>query len=90
MTGLDRDKLEFPQTFIVKIIFTSALGDQVNRSGISGVLDRLRIPHGEITSLQSSKGSYTSYHVSITIGTYALFQQVYTDLQRLDGVKLVI
>ncbi len=84
------ENLRFPVNFDLKVIMISRGDDEENRVKLRALLDRLSILYREWRSKKSSKGNYISISINVTISSRYIFDSLYADLRKLEGIKFAI
>lgn len=84
------ENLRFPINFDLKVIMVSRGDDEEKRNKLKALLERLSIPHREWRSKKSSKGNYISISINVTINSRYVFDSLYADLRKLEGIKFAI
>jgi len=86
----NRESLHFPVNYDLKVIMVSHGNDEKNRSKVKAILERLSIPNSDWRSKKSSKGNYISISINVTINSRYVFDSLYADLRKLEGIKFAI
>ncbi len=87
---LSKADIDFPVNFDLKIIVTSAKESEEHRKELESVLSDLDIPCSNWRERVSSKGSYLSYTVNVTVMSRELFDRMYLTFREKDYIKTVI
>ncbi|MBI9101498.1 MAG: DUF493 domain-containing protein [Spirochaetales bacterium] len=85
-----RGELEFPLSYVLKVIFTDAENEINHTTDLESLLDSLTIPRGTVSSKQSGKGKYVSLSIPVDIESRDKFDNLYRSLNTLPAVKCAI
>jgi len=80
------EKIKYPVSFDLKVIMDKKKTDKENIAVIEKLLKESNIPFKDFRKKQSSKGTYTSYTVGITMDTQEILEKLYIDLKVISGV----
>lgn len=83
-------EIEFPVTFVLKAVMDKLGSDEVNMEIIQMVLDNNEIKSKFKNSVNSSKGTYTSYHYEVTLISKLQMETMYAELKTLPGLKFAL
>ena len=86
---VDAARLEFPLSFVMKIIMLAA-GEGENRAKLVSVFDEIGVPHSEWAEKASGAGRYVSYSVMVTAEHRELFLLVHEKVAKVPGVRYVL
>jgi putative lipoic acid-binding regulatory protein len=82
-------EIEFPVTFDIKIIRIAAL-DIKGKEEISEIFNKCKILHKNWRTKASSKGTYNSYTIAVTIDNENQMTLLYERLKELKGIKWAV
>lgn len=84
------ERISFPVTFDLKVIMDATIPDSVNEANIEALLGGLQIRNRHTRHRLSSSGRYMSYTYSVTIESYQVLSNLYSDLKTLPGLKFAV
>ncbi len=84
------EKIRYPINFDLKVIMDKKKTDEENIASLEGLLKKSNIPYSDFRKKQSSKGTYTSYTVNITMNSQDILEKFYADLKIIPGVIYAI
>ncbi|MCH5150849.1 MAG: DUF493 domain-containing protein [Spirochaetales bacterium] len=84
------NKLKFPVSYEMRVIMETIENDEINIKAIQTVLEQLRIPHRNWNHRRSSEAKYTSYSVTVMVRNHDTLKNLYTELNKIPGVKHAI
>lgn len=80
------EKIQYPVIFDLKVIMDNKRDDTENMAMIESLLKESDIPYKDFRKKKSSKGTYTSYTVNVTMNSQQILEKFYKDLKDLEGV----
>lgn len=87
---MEKETLEFPQSFTIKLIVENILTDRENKNNIEAILLSENI-QGENWSYKLSKeGKYVSHNVAVTVVDQNQMARLYEKIKVLPHIKYAI
>ncbi len=87
---MEKETLEFPQSFTIKLIVENVLTDKENKKNIEAILMSENI-QGENWSYKLSKeGKYVSYSIAVTVVDQNQMSRLYDKIKDLPYIKYAI
>jgi len=83
-------QLEFPVTYRLKAVMTTALSDAENRRQLNDVFEKLKIGYVYHGKNRSGKGTYVSFTVEVTLNDRKTMEQLYFALKEIDNLKFAL
>ena len=88
MSDIFKDReLEFPLSYDLKVIYTGAERSAEHLADLEGILEGLKIPHGQGRFRNSGQGRYVSISVPVKIADRPLFDLLYLRLKSCPEIK---
>ena len=82
--------LRFPVNFPLKAMMDATIDDDVNKARLVDVFQQLEIKYLYSDKKISSKGKYVSFTYKIKVMNKTQFDQLYTLLHRIEGLKYAL
>ncbi len=82
-------EIEFPVTFDIKIIRVAST-DANGKEELLEIFENVGVSHQNWRNKASSKGTYNSYTISVTIYNEIQMSSLYDRLKELEGVKWAV
>lgn len=86
----DSDKIEFPVSFVLKLVMTSDKNKAGQKDRITALLNRMNVVHLFQEEKPSAKGNYLSYSILVTLIDQAQMKGMYEALKLLPDIKMAI
>jgi len=87
---VNRETLDFPQSFTIKIIVENVLTDKENKKNIEAVLMSENIKGTDWSSKLSKEGKYLSYNVGVTVAEKSQMDRLYGKIKDIPNIKYAI
>ena len=84
------EKVKYPVKFDLKVIMDNNLSEEENQQKIIQVLTQNKIPFSDWSSKMSSKNTYISLTVNVTIKSQKILEDLYNDLREIPEVKYAV
>ena len=83
-------KILFPVIYDLKVIMDSLSTEEKHRNDLSKIFLELDIPFKNWRSKLSSKKTYVSFTVKVKINSQSTLDKLYSEIKKLDSVKMAI
>ena len=87
---MDRETLQFPQSFTIKLIVENVLTDKENRKNIEAVFLSENINGTDWSTKLSREGKYISYNVAVSVDDKEQMDHLYGKIKDLPHIKYAI
>lgn len=87
---MNRETLDFPQGFTIKIIVENVLTDKENKKNIEAILLSENIKGSDWSRKLSKEGKYLSYNVGVTVSDKEQMGRLYGKIKNLPHIKYAI
>lgn len=84
------EQVEFPVSYILKVVLTMSTEGESSEKQIESILLRLKIPFSFVEVKMSSRQTYISHSIRVTLLDKAQMDDLYEALRQLPGIKLAI
>ncbi|MDP2236300.1 MAG: DUF493 domain-containing protein [Bacteroidales bacterium] len=83
-------KIEFPITYVLKVITNFIKTKEQHQKEIEDIFLRQKVPFDFLIAKKSSKETYISFSIRVTLINKLQMDHLYQDLGKLPGVKLAL
>jgi putative lipoic acid-binding regulatory protein len=87
---MEKETLEFPQSFTIKLIVENVLTDKENKKNIEAVLLSENIQGDDWSYKLSKEAKYVSYNVGVTVADQQQMTRLYGKIKDLPYIKYAI
>ena len=87
---MNRESLDFPQSFTIKIIVENILTDRENRKNIEAVLMSENMKGSDWSTKLSKEGKFLSYNVGVTVVDKNQMGRLYGKIKDISHIKYAI
>lgn len=84
------EQIEFPVTYILKVVLQLSNDSSKSEKEIETLLDRLKIPFSFLEARISSKQTYISHNIRVTLINKAQMDELYENLKQIPGIKFAL
>ncbi len=85
-----KEKVKYPVKFGLKVFMDNNISEKENQEKIKQVLEKNNIPYSGWSSKVSSKNTYISLTVNVTIDNQKILEDLYKDLREIPEVKYAV
>ncbi len=83
-------EIEFPVTYVLKVVVTNNMTEEHHKQLISEILLRKKIPFNFESTKPSTKGTYLSFSIMVTLLDKKQLEELYAELKTLPWIKMAI
>ncbi len=83
-------KIEFPITYVLKVITNFIKTKEQHQKEIEDIFHRQKVPFDFLIAKKSSKETYISFSIRVTLINKLQMDHLYQELGKLPGVKLAL
>lgn len=87
---MEKETLDFPQSFTIKLIVENLLTDKENKENIQTVLTSENIEGSNWSYKLSKEGKYLSYSVGVTVDNKDQMDRLYGKIKEIPHLKYAI
>ena len=87
---MEKENLEFPQSFTIKLIVENVLTDKENKKNIEALLLSENIVGSDWSYKLSKEAKYVSYNVKVTVADQNQMTRLYGKIKDLPHIKYAI
>lgn len=87
---MEKETLEFPQSFTIKLIVENVLTDKENKKNIEAVLLSENIKGYDWSYKLSKEAKYVSYNIGITVADKDQMERLYSKIKNIPHIKYAI
>lgn len=87
---MNKETLEFPQSFTIKLIVENILTDKENKKNIEAILMSENIKGTDWSYKLSKEGKYVSYNVGVSVADQNQMTRLYGKIKDLPYIKYAI
>jgi putative lipoic acid-binding regulatory protein len=84
------EKIDFPITYVLKVVTSFIKTKEQHQKEIEDVFLRQKVPFDFLIAKKSSKETYISFSIRVTLINKLQMDHLYQDLGKLPGVKLAL
>ena len=83
-------KIQYPQTFEIKLVVSAEHSQNDTKTRISNILSDCKVIHSFVSVHSSTRGNYLSYAYKVTIDSKEHLDTTYSSFSQLPGLKFVL
>ena len=87
---MTNQELQFPVSYRLKTVMTTALSDTENKKQLTNVFNELGIRYLYESKNKSSKGAYVSFTYEITLDDRQIMGRLYSLLKEIGNLKFAL
>jgi putative lipoic acid-binding regulatory protein len=83
-------EIEYPVCYNLKVVLDTNETTEIQQRNIELVLEDVEVEYEFVSTKQSSKGSFVSYTINVTLQNKEQMEKLYTRLKLLPGIKFAV